>query len=139
MQDLLILRITVDPSSPPTTVIATKHVQNISCDPFHPHRFLSTSDIDSVIKIWDTRRISEPVLQINSDFKTLAGIEWSQSRSGVVSAWDKCTGSIRVWDIQEVVDVPVSVDSVAVEVSQNSSEDDLSARVPVLWRTKHGT
>lgn len=61
------------PYRAPTSVVAhTKAVYGVTFDPSHPHRLATFSD-DSVIKIWDIRKLKDPVyLFVFSLFHSLA-------------------------------------------------------------------
>ncbi|KAJ3160802.1 hypothetical protein HDU86_008162 [Geranomyces michiganensis] len=91
------------PNSASTLVIPTKAVLGIVADPFSAHRFASYAD-DNIVRIWDTRNISEPALAFNAEFRNAVGhISWSPVRSGCLAAIGKDSPVLKVWDIEETV------------------------------------
>ncbi|KYR00614.1 hypothetical protein DLAC_02638 [Tieghemostelium lacteum] len=78
-------------------------VNGISVDPFDHNRIATISD-DPIIKIWDIRKFDDPILQINTFYKTVQQIEWSPTRSGVLAACGKEKNSIKIYDIKAPLD-----------------------------------
>ena len=95
---------------PSTTNVATK-VQGIATDPFVPVRIATFGD--GVVSIWDSRRLSQPVLAFSEhdaygdgakpylNPSTFTTIEFSSVRRGTVATLEKDSAHVRFWDLQE--------------------------------------
>lgn len=94
----------------PATTNAASKVNSIATDPFDPHRVACIGD--SVVTVWDTRRLLHPLLTFtekdayadgggyrsNSIFTT---IEFSRTRRGVLGVLEKDSTYVRFWDLQQ--------------------------------------
>ncbi|KAJ3180188.1 hypothetical protein HDU85_004191 [Gaertneriomyces sp. JEL0708] len=88
-------------STSPSWAIATKAIQGICADPFHPERFASFGD-DNVIRIWDSRNTAEPAAVLVTDFRYgISQISWCPSRHGCLAASGRDLSALKIWNIQE--------------------------------------
>ncbi|KAJ3088878.1 hypothetical protein HK102_007727 [Quaeritorhiza haematococci] len=57
---------------------------------------------DGIVRIWDSRRATEPALSFNGDFRNGIGqLAWSPLRSGLLASIGKESTTVKLWDIQE--------------------------------------
>jgi hypothetical protein len=112
----------------PIHVWSTRALSGITADPFEGHRFASFGD-DAVIRVWDLRRPTEPVLSFSdhnaagaqsvfTPFNqwaspnpqpaaperrqgppSLVGLEWSPSRRGLLASAEREGRSVRLWHL----------------------------------------
>jgi WD40 repeat protein len=64
----LLMLIVIAPETALATAISTKSVQVITAHSHNPHRFASFGD-DNIVRIWDLRRVNEPVIFFASCFR----------------------------------------------------------------------
>ena len=95
---------------PSTTNVATK-VQGIATDPIVPVRVATFGD--GVVSIWDSRRLSQPILTFSEhdaygdgakpylNPSTFTTIEFSSIRRGTIATLEKDSAHVRFWDLQE--------------------------------------
>eukprot|EP01103_Thecamoeba_quadrilineata_P012751 TRINITY_DN3369_c0_g1_i2.p1 TRINITY_DN3369_c0_g1~~TRINITY_DN3369_c0_g1_i2.p1 ORF type:complete len:703 (-),score=75.42 TRINITY_DN3369_c0_g1_i2:64-2172(-) len=86
--------------SPGRAVYAhSKAILGISCDPFNNEQMATFCD-DGIIKLWDLRRFSEPILTLNTNSKGLAQIGWNSIRSGILGSLSKDENVVKFWDLK---------------------------------------
>jgi WD40 repeat protein len=89
------------PYRAPTSVVAhTKAVYGVTFDRFRPQR-LATFSEDNVIKIWDIRKLKDPVLVLNTNSKGLLQLEWCPTRAGILAVISKDEPNIKIWDVRD--------------------------------------
>eukprot|EP00002_Diphylleia_rotans_P034218 TRINITY_DN7336_c0_g1_i1.p1 TRINITY_DN7336_c0_g1~~TRINITY_DN7336_c0_g1_i1.p1 ORF type:complete len:915 (+),score=151.64 TRINITY_DN7336_c0_g1_i1:62-2806(+) len=80
----------------------SKSVQGIHFDPFHETRLATYSD-DNIIKIWDLRKLSDPVLSIQTNSKNpVAKIAWCPTREGVLASISREEKTVKLWYLQDM-------------------------------------
>ncbi|KAJ3259582.1 hypothetical protein HK103_002136 [Boothiomyces macroporosus] len=133
-----------NPDASPIFTISTKAVHGITSDPFAIQRFASFAE-DGVIKVWDTRKISEAILTVNSDFRFgIGGIAWCNARNGVLSGFGKESPIVRLWETDSVCfNAQMGIDSIK-STGESKSQFDLvqnsvEVKNTVVYRTRSGT
>lgn len=85
----------------------TKSVHGLRVDPFDPNRFASFED--GYIRIWDSRRFSNPLLTITErdamadggssrSPSIISDMEYCSSRRGLLASLEKDSSIVRFWD-----------------------------------------
>lgn len=124
--------------SPLVTNVASK-VHGIATDPFDQHRIGSFAD--GVASIWDTRRLSQPLVTFtekdasadganvrpNSAFTTM---EFSSVRRGVLATLEKESNHVRFWDCRQAELIGRTPDG---KMSRDSSQSARGTRLS--WAT----
>ncbi|PLW28547.1 hypothetical protein PCASD_18182 [Puccinia coronata f. sp. avenae] len=100
----------------PVSQWPVRSILGIKADPLVAHRFATWSD-DRSVKLWDTRKTSECVLQFSEDDSHLltrtkpessakgncsnqiVSVTWSKTRKGVLATLSSESSQVRVWDI----------------------------------------
>jgi WD40 repeat protein len=85
-----------------SVAINTKAVYGVQVDPFHPQRLASYAE-DGVIRIWDMRRPTDPVLTIQASDRSngLNDLQYSPRRGGLLATHARDSSYIQLWDLQE--------------------------------------
>jgi len=92
---------------PPTPHINCK-VQGIATDPFVPNRIATFGD--GVVSVWDSRRLSQPILTFSEHdaygdgakpYSNPSTLEFSPIRRGTIATLEKDSTHVRFWDLQE--------------------------------------
>ncbi|KAH9267830.1 hypothetical protein BASA84_000517 [Batrachochytrium salamandrivorans] len=92
----------VDSSQGPAFSIGTKAIHGLMADPFSTNRFASFGD-DGVIRIWDERKLTDPILLLNPDFRSgISSISWSPSRPGLINCSGRDSSTMKFWQIHDV-------------------------------------
>lgn len=82
-------------------IFSTRAVQGITTDPFCAHRWASYAD-DGIVRVFDLRRVGEPVLSFSTDFKNgVKQINWAKSRSGIIGVIGRDSPIIKIFEIQD--------------------------------------
>ncbi|KAK7693790.1 hypothetical protein QCA50_003362 [Cerrena zonata] len=124
--------------SPLVTNVASK-VHGIATDPFDQHRIGSFAD--GVASIWDTRRLTQPLVTFtekdasadgakirpNSAFTTM---EFSSIRRGVLATLEKESNHVRFWDLSQAELIGRTPDG---RISRDSSQSARGTRLS--WAT----
>eukprot|EP01132_Coremiostelium_polycephalum_P002094 gene2094-2581_t len=84
-----------------------KSVNGVCVDPFDNNRLATISE-DSYVKIWDIRKFDDPVMTLNTNYKSVQQIEWCPTRSGVLACTGKEKNSVKLWDIKSPVELTKS-------------------------------
>ena len=98
-------------TSSPVVFTAASKVHGIATDPFDPHRIACYGD--AVTTIWDARRITHPLLTFTEKDATadggrvrpnatVAAVEFSPVRRGLLATLEKDANHVRFWDLQTV-------------------------------------
>jgi len=60
-----------------------------------------------VVKIWDLRKLRDPLFSLNTESKSLLQIEWCPTRSGVLASIGKEESVLKLWDLNDsALDLP---------------------------------
>ncbi|KAJ3324946.1 hypothetical protein HDV06_005534 [Boothiomyces sp. JEL0866] len=130
-----------NPDASPIFTISTKAVHGICSDPFTHQRFASFAE-DGIIKVWDTRKISEAILTVNSDFRFgIGGIAWCCTRSGVLSGFGKESPIARLWEMDSVCFSSQSGVETGISSSESQNQFEISPnnteiKSTVIFRTR---
>jgi WD40 repeat protein len=93
------------PGSAGSIPISTRAVHGIVVDPFFPVHVASYAD-DGLIRIWDIRKlIPEPLLSFDAGIN-LAGIQYSESKPGLLASYSKDSSSITFWSVKYTSTAP---------------------------------
>ncbi|CAL1705967.1 unnamed protein product [Somion occarium] len=114
--------------------VASK-VHGIVTDPFDPHRIASFAD--SVVSIWDTRRLTQPLLTFTEKDASADGarvrpnsalrtVEFSSVRRGLLATLDKEANHVRFWDLRQAEVVGRTPDG---RISRDSSQSTRATRL----------
>jgi WD40 repeat protein len=89
-----------DPLKPLSSVGAhTKTVNGVCFDPYREN-LLATFSEENVIKLWDIRKLKDPVLQLNTGSKVVQ-VGWCPTRGmGILASIGKDEKSIKLWDVK---------------------------------------
>jgi WD40 repeat protein len=110
-------------------IFSTRAVQGITTDPFSANRWASFSD-DGIVRIFDIRKVGEPVLSFSTDFKNgIKQINWAKSRSGIIGVIGRDSPIIKIFEIQ---DINNRADTYGDE--KDLAEDE----IPVLTAARNG-
>lgn len=77
------------------------YVKGIQFDPNDLFKFITWSDTDSIIKLWDTRKLNEPMKLIHTNLKNPNFIYENFSNSSIISSIDKNENIIKLWDLSD--------------------------------------
>ncbi|GAM17954.1 hypothetical protein SAMD00019534_011290 [Acytostelium subglobosum LB1] len=92
-----------DPNTTQSVPAHQKSVNGISIDPFDNNRMATMSE-DSIVKIWDMRKFDDPVMTINTNYKSVQQIEWCPTRSGILATSGRDKNSIKLYDVKAPVE-----------------------------------
>jgi WD40 repeat protein len=68
---------------------------------------LSLFHLPGVVKIWDTRKLREPIFSLHTGSKSLIQIEWCSTRSGILASIGKEESILKLWDLNDsALDIP---------------------------------
>lgn len=103
--------------------IPTKSVYGLCTNPFDHHQFASFGE-DGVVRIWDHRYFTSPVLSFSerdaladgADINSITAIEFSKTRRGSILSLEKDAYVVRLWDtiratVEERWDYDISIGS----------------------------
>eukprot|EP01137_Pigoraptor_chileana_P029757 Opistho-2@15358 len=102
MKYLRIFDLREESTSRSAAVATTKAVFGACIDPFNGNRLASFSTTEGIVKVWDVRRMSDPILSLTTDPKQIAHISWCPSRAGLLAALCKDSLAVDVWSIAEL-------------------------------------
>lgn len=154
---LRVYDIRADPGSNPLQYL-TKAVHGITVDPFCSYRLASYTE-EGIIKLWDIRKNTDPILTLNPDNKNnLSKIVFSQTQPGFLASLTKEATHIDLWDIQETCSLQSAVNNASFQKSYpakstaarklerstsqsvlstlNHLGDDQEMSIPVLWKSR---
>eukprot|EP01129_Flabellula_baltica_P002245 TRINITY_DN12077_c0_g1_i1.p1 TRINITY_DN12077_c0_g1~~TRINITY_DN12077_c0_g1_i1.p1 ORF type:complete len:833 (+),score=124.05 TRINITY_DN12077_c0_g1_i1:84-2582(+) len=77
-----------------------KNVYGLKFDPFDPNLVATFST--QKVKVWDTRKLTDPVFSFNTEFQQLQNIEWCPTRKGLLATHGDHTNEIKVWDLNSI-------------------------------------
>eukprot|EP01087_Luapelamoeba_hula_P013118 TRINITY_DN3732_c0_g1_i2.p1 TRINITY_DN3732_c0_g1~~TRINITY_DN3732_c0_g1_i2.p1 ORF type:complete len:413 (-),score=28.33 TRINITY_DN3732_c0_g1_i2:184-1422(-) len=78
----------------------SKGVYGVSFDPFHDRRLATFSD-DGDIKVWDVRKLRDPLFTIHTGGKSVMQIAWCPTRSGILASIAKDDRFVKLWDTKD--------------------------------------
>jgi WD40 repeat protein len=108
-------------------IFSTRAVHGITTDPFCSNRWASFSD-DGIVRIFDIRKVGEPVLSFSTDFKNgIKQIDWDKSRSGILGVIGRDSSIIKIFEIQDI--------SHPVDTYEDDIADD---DIPILTSVRKG-
>ena len=139
----------------PASYIPSRSVHGISINPSLTHQFSSFGD-DGVVRLWDSRKLVEPLLSLNPEFQNgILSTSWSPDHSMLISCLGRDSPTIKflyiketnkeslphtspVFSAEEKAEVSGSVtsDKVAFSVSPSPPDFRTSILRPISFRSE---
>eukprot|EP01134_Creolimax_fragrantissima_P001863 CFRG1863T1 len=85
----------------PKQSVGTRAVGNLTFNPYRSHVFASTSETESVVRVWDIRAMVDPVMSIQTASPVVC-MEWCPTRSGYLACLNRTNRhKIDIYDINQ--------------------------------------